>query len=37
MLIAVLAGWLWLKEARGVFRLIVAMVMLLGLARISQR
>ena len=31
MLIAVLVGWLWLKEARGAFRLIVAAVMLLGL------
>ncbi len=32
MLIAVLVGWLWLKEARGVFRLIVAAVMLLALS-----
>ncbi len=31
MLIAVLVGWLWLRERRGGFRLIVAAVMLLGL------
>lgn len=31
MLLAVLIGWLWLREAQGVFRLVVASAMLLGL------
>ena len=35
MLIAVLVGWLWLKEARGAFRLIVAAVMLLALSLVA--
>ncbi len=35
MLIAVLVGWLWLKEARGAFRLVVVAVMLLGLALVA--
>ncbi len=35
MLIAVLVGWLWLKEARGAFRLIIAAVMLLGLSLVA--
>ncbi len=35
MLIAVLVGWLWLKETRGAFRLTVAAVMVLGLSLVA--
>ncbi len=35
MLIAVLVGWLLLKETRGAFRLTVAAVMLLGLSLVA--